>query len=419
MEKGSWEASTPMDGAYLSVFLLLLSIFLLGWGEKNFCCELRAMEQGQEELQLVGCEDRELTDGQLVLTTCPLLQDGLANFSLEGTDWENILGYVGTGLAVEAELLQCIENFEGFVTWLAGGSTYILGWSNDYIDDELYRDPTNAAWTEACGMANPAWPEGSPKNTTYFAEEARIGSFTIKPDLIRQVPLTEYVDVDAWPTEWSKNGSWFITDRFCGEENASAPIGTVRVRFWGTPWQNSTATVLGLNRHGVLQPWTAESTWLCSGYQLTELRMGAYSKESLFQELEVEKWLVAMCLRLLSFFLIWVSLVFLLSPLDIVAECASCFPEWMADAFARITMCIACLPACGCTLGVVGIVWVVMRPLLGITGILIFCCCGCGFAAFKAQQAHERKESQHIEDQLAAKEGGSIRVLSKSNLDKE
>jgi len=44
----------------------------------------------------------------------------------------------------------------------------------------------------------------------------------------------------------------------------------------------------------------------------------------------------------------------------------------LGDQIEAIACCISCFPACACSLGVIGVVYVAMRPLIGIPMLLIF-----------------------------------------------
>merc|ERR1719330_1041599 len=133
-----------------------------------------------------------------------------------------------------------------------------------------------------------------------------------------------------------------------------------------------------------------------------------------------------MTLRLLCLFLIWVALLFILSPFDLIYDCMPCLPEFVQEKLYKVTMCVACLPACGCTLGVIGVVWVVMRPWVGITGMTIFCCCVAGFAGFEAHNRRLEAEEKRIEEARHSSGERAIRLHSvygnsageKINLDK-
>merc|ERR1712151_659572 len=77
------------------------------------------------------------------------------------------------------------------------------------------------------------------------------------------------------------------------------------------------------------------------------------------------------------------SLMF--GPLGVVADCIPCIGPMLGDSIETITCCISCLPATACCSLIVGIVWVGMRPQLGVPLLLVFVACIAGFACFKAR----------------------------------
>merc|ERR1711972_808606 len=96
-------------------------------------------------------------------------------------------------------------------------------------------------------------------------------------------------------------------------------------------------------------------------------------------------------LRILGFLVIWFALSRVGAPLGVAADCIPCVGPCLGDAVETIVCCATCPPACGCALGVIGIVWVVMRPAVGIPLILIFLCTCGGSLGYMAYQRMNQK----------------------------
>ncbi|CAJ1341074.1 unnamed protein product [Effrenium voratum] len=149
-------------------------------------------------------------------------------------------------------------------------------------------------------------------------------------------------------------------------------IGDMRVVIKGTDWSNTAVTVLGKNSGGTIQVWTAPDSWLCSGYSLLDLRMGSLEISAVFDAMRAESNGMTWILRIVGFVLAWLAFCLLGGPLEVAADCIPCVGPCLGDMVSAIVCCVSCVPATACTLGVVGVVWVAMRPLVGIPLMLIF-----------------------------------------------
>merc|ERR1740121_1659 len=87
--------------------------------------------------------------------------------------------------------------------------------------------------------------------------------------------------------------------------------------------------------------------------------------------------------RIVGFVIMWVAFSLCFGPLEVAADCIPCIGPCLGDSIAAVTCCISCLPGCACTLGVIGVVWVAMRPMVGGPMVAVFLLTLCGFVAFK------------------------------------
>jgi len=169
-------------------------------------------------------------------------------------------------------------------------------------------------------------------------------------------------------------------------------IGDVKVQLKSNNLNNGslTATVLGRNNAGTIGIWTAPSSWLCSGFTLGDLRMGTISPGKFFDQLAAEESGLTWVLRFIGFIVMWIAFCLCFGPLGVAADCVPCIGPMLGDSIAAISCCVACLPATACTLGVAGVCWVVMRPLIGVPLLLVFCAITGGLGAFIGKQRAKR-----------------------------
>lgn len=387
--------------------LLLSALFLVGYNEKRAVCEARAISQGSDEVTSVGCDSATAGAGKLVLFSCDIKKDGLAALSLPGAGVfaSGLTGYRGTGLQTEVEMMQCIEHESSQTTKdaIGGGQTtvktytYTVEWSSSPVDSSAFKAKSSDNFQRNCGAENPSW-RSLPSPGSVFAPKVFAGAFVLGAHSVQQVALTAHVLVDKVPAGWTDDKSGFYTTSVNHPGNVTG-IGSARVRFLGTDWSKPRVTVLGENQGGELVHWKAAKTWLCSGNTLGELRMGTVAKAELFKAMQADSNLVTLVLRVVGFLLAWYAVSQVFGPLEVAADCIPFVGPYLGDAIDTVICCVSCPPALACVLGVAGVVWVAMRPLVGIPLLLIFVVTLGGYAVFKAN-AQQRKAAQQAEPPL-------------------
>lgn len=375
--------------------ILIGTTVTLGWNEQRAVCDSKAITQGEDEAVDIGCDSASEGAGQLVKLSCDLSKAGLTAITEPlGSEFSSVMNYVGTGLRVEVEMLQCVEHKRSGSSAL-GNYTYSVEWKSSHVDSSFFHEKHRENWEDHCNANNPPWPAALPTPGTTYAPSVGVGAFTIEGEYVGWVPLDTPVSATSTPSGWSRSGNqydsskWEVNSGLFGQ-GISAGIGKVRVKFMGTDWTNPKVTVLGKNNNGRVQRWTAGDSWLCSGFTLADLRAGVVSKEDLFSNLRAESSAVTMVLRIVGFLLAWFAFSRLFVPLQVAVDCIPCVGPCLGDALETITCCISCLPGCACTLGVVGVVWVAMRPMVGIPLMLVFFCTFAGFVGFKIYSQQQK-----------------------------
>lgn len=374
--------------------LVIGAVCVLGWNEQRAVCEAKAITQGSDEVAEIGCDSATAGDGSLVLFSCDLSQAGLTPLSAPNSDFSSVLSYTGTGLSISVEMYQCIESSssETKKDSVGGGTTtvttytYSREWRSSYVNSNSFKKKSSSSYISNCGVDNPAWPSWLPTGGAQYAPSVDVGAFTIEGEYVSMVPLDTPVLASSTPSGWSLSGNEYSSNQaVVGSMN----IGQVRVSFKGTDWSSPGVTVLGENNDGVVSQWTAADSWLCSGFSLASLRMGTVDKDTFFEDLQASSNAITMILRIVGFCVVWFAFSRLGGPLGVAADCIPCIGPCLGDMVEAIVCCVSCPPACGCALGVIGVVWVAMRPEVGIPLMLIFfvtCCASIGFLVYKKMQ---------------------------------
>lgn len=403
--------------------LLLGGFFLLGWNEQRAVCEGKAITQGKEEVEKVGCGSATAGDGSLVMFSCDLKKDGLSPIVPRNSDFESVLSFVGTGLHTSAEMYQCIEHehTETRKDSVGGGETkvttysYSREWRSNPVDSYGFREKYSRSFRQNCGAENPSWPSGLPESGPVYAPRVGVGAFTVEGDFVEKVPLDAPVLASRAPAGWTRSGNGYMSSKWAVGYSGYSSIGDVRVSFKGTDWSSPRVTVLGQNNGGTVSKWVASDSWLCSGFSLKSLRQGTLSRDDLFGNLKAESEALTMALRVVGFLLAWFALSRLAGPFEVAADCIPFIGPCLGDSIQAIGCCVSCLPACACSLGVIGIVWVVMRPLVGIPLIAFCVLTCCGFVIFKIRRHRSKQrhfagggDVEHGTDQPAAVAVGAV-----------
>jgi hypothetical protein len=170
--------------------------------------------------------------------------------------------------------------------------------------------------------------------------------------------------------------------------------GASRVSFRGDDVANAHVTSLGKNNAGSIDKWEAPDTWLCSGTTVMEFRTGKKTKKELFEALKGESTAGRWIFRILFWLLLWCACTLLGEPLEAAAECVPCCGDMLGDVVEILVCIVTCPVSLACCMIVAGVVWVVMRPLVGGPMLLIGLCAVGGAIAFWFNGKKKRKEEK-------------------------
>jgi len=361
--------------------ILVGSTFLLGWNETRAVCEAKAIKEGAGKTTEVGCNDSGVHDGELIMFQCDIQKEGLAPLGFPGTALQN-LNVRGTGVAVKVEMLQCIETYHKNKTkdTLGGGTKtdtvamYHAEWKSGPAPRFNYRASDSPSWIQNCGADNPPWPEELPANRAVYQPEVKVGGFVLSGDWVKKIPLHTRVEGLSLPSYFTP-GPEGTYQANAWAQYGSEGIGAVRMTVTTNDWHDPTVTVLGQNEGGHIEDWTASSSWMCAGYTLGHLRPGEIHKDELFAAVVSESQIVTTILRGVGFLLVWFALSRLLEPLQVLADFIPVVGPHLGNSIETISCCVSCLPATACSMLVVGVMWLFLRPALGLSlialGVLI------------------------------------------------
>mmetsp|Transcript_128444 Transcript_128444/g.410744 ORF Transcript_128444/g.410744 Transcript_128444/m.410744 type:complete len:188 (-) Transcript_128444:1292-1855(-) len=141
----------------VSPVLTLAMVAMLGWNERRDVCGMRAIVQGTDAVQEVGCESASAGNGELIIFSCDLKTEGMTPFTYPGSDF-SFSNYIGPGISVTAEMLQCVETSrsETKKDSVGGGTTtvttytYTVEWRSSRVDSSSFKG--KGKWAAPSGM---------------------------------------------------------------------------------------------------------------------------------------------------------------------------------------------------------------------------------------------------------------------------
>jgi len=353
---------------------MICGLALLGWNESWAVCVSRPSILPARKIQQVGCNDADAGDGSLVMLSCDLSKDALSPIAPANSVFAPGFGYVGTGLKVQAEMLQCVEHH-------IGGERYVYQkeWRRHHVDSLTFRNKADPQFKSNCNADNPPWPEDMPTNGATYAPRVKVGAFEIRNEFVQRVPLSAAVRPQKVPEGWFQSGDMYISSQWVNE--TSTNIGQVRVAFYGTDWENPMVTVAAQNDGGVLRPWKSGSSWLCTPFTVGEVRLGRASLEQLLNPVSVGISSGTMALRVAGFALVWLAVACCCCPLEAAARCGRRLGVCLGAKMVWVATCgVACPAALACTMFVVGFVWAPLRPLVAVPLLVLSVAVAAGMA---------------------------------------
>lgn len=373
---------------------MLCSLIILGWNEKEAFCDSRVILQGKANVREVGCDAPTVSNGELTMFSCHIDPFGQTR-SVGGTSSFASQTYTGICLNTVSAMYQCVEHQER--TTKDGKQVVRYTYGKDWIHHQLNstffltRARNYSAWHKCSqdrAFNNPSWPADVPEHdvTTYVAKSVRMGAFTVTEPLVPRVPCNKDFFIYPAPAGWNvstESGNQYRGPQEKGtlqheglkfSPDTEKTVGDMRLGFKTNSWEPEATlyTILGLNNGGSMGTWTAPSTWLCPDFRLHEVFPGKLTKEQLFEKLEKGRGGSTWAFRMLGFCLLWCSLVCLLGPLQVATDWMPFIGDCLGYVAEKVICVISCPPALCLCMGVMAIVWVALRPVLGIFLLIIF-----------------------------------------------
>ena len=341
-------------GIVVGIILIIIGIALLFWNEGRAVKTYNTLKEGQGLVIDVASDSVDAAnDGKLVHLTA----DALTDETLVDQDFgisANVIRLRRDVLMYQWEETRQTETRKK----IGGGEetvttyTYSKEWRRSLNDSSNFQSPS--------GHENPS--EFPFDSMTWDAENVPVGAFYLSPDLVSQ--LSDFADLSvreipegaAWPEDAKlSNGGIFL-----GADTAQPQIGDVWINF-SVVEQGPVSLIAAQNGDTFAEYQTK------AGGTIAMIVAGNVPAQQMFEDAIAQNTLITWLVRLGGFILIWIGFGLLFAPLSVLADIVPLFGSLVGAA----TGLIAFLLALAVALTVIAIAWVVFRPLLGITLLVL------------------------------------------------
>ena len=183
----------------LGILLFPLTLFVLGWNEKNYVCTHKNILHGQKMAEVIGCEPRQnWYPDMVVYMSCDIHPESLQVFtpaSFGANGLQDGISFKAASGKQKAEMYQCVESSRTETT--NNGDkvriySYEMQWLSHHVDSSqfAFNGQAQHARQQGCPyfgqMGNPPWPHDVPPSSSEnYAQQIAAGPLNIGHSLIK------------------------------------------------------------------------------------------------------------------------------------------------------------------------------------------------------------------------------------------
>jgi hypothetical protein len=335
-----------IKGVLFGGVLILLAPMMLFWNECNSVTTAQSLAEGAAAVVSVSADSVDAAnDGKLVHVS----GDATTEETLSDADFGVSLNAIK--LKRDVEMYQWVEKS---TTEKSGNTkktkyTYSKEWRTGLVKSGSFEDTK--------GHTNPdSMPYNAQEST---AKNVRLGGFTLSTSQLDDLtPSETYLPAESPHTK--HDGYLYLSG-----SPTEPSVGTVRVRFLTIP--PGPVSVVAKQSGTTFAPYQTSA-----GKQLDMAQLGTATAEAMFADAATANTVFTWILRVVGFFMVVISLNLLIGPLSVLSDQVP-FLGGMFSAGLRL---ITFVLGIALTAVIIGIAWIIARPLLGI--VLL----GCAFISF-------------------------------------
>lgn len=344
-----------IKGVLIGIVLFLAAFPLLFWNEGRAVKTHKSLKQGSSEVVSIAPGKVDpANEGKLVHLT------GLADTA--GTLADETFGVSAKALRLQrnVEMYQWQESSEQEEKKKLGGGTettttysYQRIWAPEPINSGSFKKPD--------GHQNPAsMPYRSQEKN---AADAKLGVFRLTDSLLGRIsnfqPVTVAPDTKL-PEQLGEKASLSNGGFYIGADPASPTVGDLRIRFEQVP--PTKISMISVQTGDSFSPFQADA-----GDAIELLQTGTHTATAMFEKAQSDNKTMTWILRAVGVIVMTIGLGMVFRPLSVVADVI----PFIGSIVGAGTTLVALLISVVLSLITIAIAWVVYRPVIGITLLVV------------------------------------------------
>jgi Transmembrane protein 43 len=344
--------------------LFVASFPLLFWNEGRAVRTEKSLTEGAGAVISVPADPVNPANNQKLVH-----MTGKATTTETLTDPDFLVSSNAIKLRRHVEMYQWEEKKDSKTEKKVGGGSqtvttysYAKSWSDKPIDSSSFK--------ESSEHQNPASMPYESRNAS--AEHVTLGAFSLTPSLLGQMSDYKPVTVSdqslaQLPKELKSKLKVNNNSFYAGADPATPAIGDARITF--TAVNPGVVSLVSKQVGTSFEPYHASA-----GDDIELLSSGTQTAQAMFQRAQDANKVMTWVFRVIGFFLMFIGLAMFFKPISVLGDVVPFFGSMLAFG----TGLFAFIAAAVLSIGTVGVAWVVYRPVLGISllviaiGVLVF-----------------------------------------------
>lgn len=344
-----------LKGIIFGIILIAIAFFVLFWNEGRAVKRHQALQEGGSKVVAVANDQLdEKNEGSLIHLT------GLAETDEELTDPVFAVGATALKLQRDVEIFQWQESVSTKEKKKLGGGTettksysYSQEWSDALIDSSKFKVQEGHANATTMPYSNERWQ----------AKRVKLGAFLLSSSLLAKINDASPVDVgDGKMLPQALQGSVQVVAGgfYVGADPGVAKVGDMRVSFKTV--KPVEVSVVSVQKGESFVPYKT-----ANGNEVELLQSGSHSAEQMFEKAKEDNVMLAWMLRGGGFLLMMFGFNMVFKVASVLADV---FP-FLGSVVGAGTGIIAFLLAACLSLVTIAVAWVVYRPILGVSLLVV------------------------------------------------
>jgi len=344
-----------IKGVLIGIVLFLAAFPLLFWNEGRAVKTHKDLEQGNKDVVSIANDKVDgANEGKLVHLS------GLADTDGTLTDDAFAISAKALRLRRDVEMYQWQESSESKEKKKLGGGTettttysYAKTWSSKAIESGSFKEQEGHQNPGAMAYNSQDWN----------AADAKLGAFRLIPSMLERInefrPITVAADTPV-PSVPGKKVQLSDNGFYVGFYPASPQVGDLKISFKEVP--STEISVVAAQTGDSFSPFKGKA-----GTNINMLETGKHDAAEMFAKAEASNKMMTWILRAVGVIVMTIGLSMVFRPLSVAADLV----PFIGSIVGAGTTLVALLISAVLSLITIAIAWVVYRPVIGITLLVV------------------------------------------------